>query len=94
MQFTDGIQEKKIWEIGDIVGKEREKAALAKADLTKSSVLSAGLSVALTPGLHPLHADVGGWPAEKDEQKLIALDLCAKSKLSLRPATLYKLITP
>ena len=87
MQFIDGFQEQEIWEIGDLIGRERVKNALARADLSKSSVLEDGLTVALTPGFHPLHADVGGWPTEKDEQKSIALELCAKSKLSLRPVT-------
>lgn len=87
MQFIDGLQEHEIWKIGDLIGKERAKDALARGDLLKSSVLEVGLTVALTPGVHHLHADVSGWPSEKDEQKSIALELCAKSKLSLRPAT-------
>ena len=87
MQFIDGFQEQEIWKVGDLIGRARGKNALARADLSKSSVLDVGLTVALTPGLHHLHAEVGGWPTEKDEQKSIALDLCAKSKFSLRPAT-------
>jgi len=85
MQFTDGLQEQKIWEIGDLVGKERNKSLLARADVAKIAVLKIGLSVTLSKGLHPLHADVEGWPTEKDEQKAIALELCANSKLLLCP---------
>jgi len=88
MQFIDGLQEQEIWQVGDLIGKERAKNALARGDLSKSSVLKVGLTVDLTPGLHDLHADVSGWPTDKDEQKSIALELCAKSKLCLRPATL------
>jgi hypothetical protein len=84
MQFIDGLVDGEIWEIGDLVGRERAKAACARADIPKSSVLGAELSVELTPGPHPLHADVGHWPPEKDKQKLIALDLCAASTLCTR----------
>lgn len=85
MLFTDGLEDSETWRIGDEVGKERGKVAIARADLPKSSVIATGLSVKVSPGVHPNHADVFGWPPEKDEQKLIALDLCAASVLSLRP---------
>jgi hypothetical protein len=86
MLFTDGLEEEETWRIGDEVGKDRGKSALARASLEKSSVTAIGLSVVLSPGVHPQHANVGGWPKEKHEQKLVALDLCAKSALRLRPA--------
>ena len=86
MLFTDGLEDEETWRIGDEVGKDRGKSALARATLSKSSVTAIGLSVELSPGVHPNHADVGGWPKEKHEQKLIALDLCAKSTLRLRSA--------
>jgi hypothetical protein len=85
MLFVDSMQDAEIWGIGDRVGQERAKRAIARADLMKSSVLAIGLSVELTPGVHANHADVGGWPPEKDAQKLIALELCAQSSLYLRP---------
>jgi hypothetical protein len=88
MLFTDGLEDGETWRIGDEVGKERGKAAIARANLAKSSVTSTGLSVQLSPGVHPNHADVFGWPEEKDKQKLIALDLCAASDLSLRSTRL------
>ncbi len=88
MQFIDGFQETEIWDVGDIIGRVRDKTALARADLPKSVALDVGLTVELAPGPHPLHADVGGWPPDKDKQKLIAIELCVKSTLSLRPATL------
>jgi hypothetical protein len=86
MLFIDGLQEEETWRIGDEVGKDRGKTAVARANLAKSSVVSLGLSVDLSPGVHQNHADIGGWPREKDKQKLIALDLCAESDLRLRPA--------
>lgn len=86
MQFIDGLMETEIWGIGNLVGKERDKKVLARADVAKSMILNVGLNVALSQGLHPLHADVGGWPLEKDERKAIALELCANSKLLLCPS--------
>ncbi|HTT19581.1 MAG TPA: hypothetical protein VMG82_11570 [Candidatus Sulfotelmatobacter sp.] len=90
MQFIDDMLESDIWIIGDAVGKERQKAAIARADLKKESVLATGLSITLTPGvqvpgLQSNHANVGGWPSEKDEQKAIAVELCAQSQLCVRP---------
>jgi hypothetical protein len=85
MLFIDGMQHAETWRIGDKIGQERAKRAIARADLMKSSALTIGLSVELSPGVHPNHADVGGWPPEKDAQKLIALELCAQSSLHLRP---------
>jgi hypothetical protein len=85
MLFIDGMQHAETWGIGDKIGQERAKRAIARADLMKSSVLTIGLSVELSPGVHANHADVGGWPPEKHAQKLIALELCAQSSLHLRP---------
>ena len=80
------LEEGEIWPIGDEVGIERGKATIARANLARLSVTAIGLSVEMSPGVHPNHADVGGWPREKHEQKLIALDLCAASDLRVRPA--------
>lgn len=85
MQFIDELSQTEIWRIGDVVGEQRDKQAVARADLKKSSVLAIGLSVEMAPGVHPHHADVGGWPPEKERQKAIALELRAKSQLLLRP---------
>ena len=70
MQFIDGFQETEIWDVGDIIGRERDKTALARADLPKSVALDVGLTVELAPGPHPLHADVGGWPPDKDKPEI------------------------
>jgi hypothetical protein len=85
MLFIDGMRHAEMWGIGDRIGQERAKRAIARAGLMKSAVLTIGLSVELSPGVHANHADVGGWPPEKDAQKLIALELCARSSLHLRP---------
>ena len=85
MQFIDGLVEPEIWNIGNLVGKERGKNVLARADLSKMTLLDIGLAVSLSPGVHPLHADVSRWPLDKGEQKAIALELCAKSRLLFCP---------
>ena len=86
MLFIDALPEAGIWQIGDdVVGQNRGKPAIARADIKRTAVIEASLSVTLAPAAHPRHADIGSWPADKDAQKLVALDLCAKSKLCLRP---------
>jgi hypothetical protein len=84
MCWIDLLGEAAIWSMGDFVGQNRGKRALARADLGATTVTSLKLSLLDTPAFHPRHVDVAGWPLGKDEQKSIALDLCAKSKLSIR----------
>ena len=86
MFFIDHMPETEVWDVGDQVGISRKKHALARADLSLASVCATGLTVQLTATPHPRHADVGGWPSEKAQQKSIALDLCVASRFRLRPA--------
>lgn len=85
MFFIDALDESDIWRIGDFVGKNREKLALARADITKNLVSSIGLVSLPDQKGHARHVNVGPWPVAKDEQKAIALEFCAHSTLSIRP---------
>ncbi|HEY1462746.1 MAG TPA: hypothetical protein VGF44_04950 [Terriglobales bacterium] len=76
MLYIDDLQEDEIWKVGDEVGKARNKTTAARADIADTSVRLTGLSVALTPGIHRNHVDACAWPARKDEQKAIAVELC------------------
>lgn len=85
MFWIDQLQEANIWKIGDVVGsKSRGKPAVARADVSSHSVSEIKLTIEADSEPHPRHVNVGGWPDGKDEQKAVALDLCAKSRLSIR----------
>ena len=87
MFWIDRLEEPNIWELGDFAGKNRGKPAVARADISSRSVSEINLAIEADPEPHPRHVNVGPWPDAKDEQKAVALDLCAKSKLTVRAVT-------
>ena len=82
--WRDELLEQDIWEIGDLLGAARVKQPLARADFDTNAVSSAKLEIESDPTPHPRHVNLCGWPSEKDKQKAIALDLCARSTLIIR----------
>jgi hypothetical protein len=82
--WRDSLSEEEIWKIGDLLGAARNKQPLARADFDVATVSEAKLTIELDPEPHPLHVNLCGWPNGKDEQKSIALLLCARSILLLR----------
>jgi hypothetical protein len=83
--WRDGLPEQDIWDIGDLVGKARGKNPVARADFDVKAVSAAKLEIEPDPKPHiPRHVNLCGWPIDKDEQKSIALLLCARSTLILR----------
>ena len=74
-----GISDREVWEIGDReVGLKRDKPILGRADICASFVITKGLN--LVPSEPPIrHANIIGWPQEKSEQKLVALELAAEA---------------
>jgi len=74
-----GISERDIWKIGDReVGVLRNKPVLGRADIVPSFVFTKSLKV--VPSEPPVrHANIVGWPEEKSEQTLIALQLAAEA---------------
>lgn len=82
--WRDELLEKDIWKIGDLLGAARSKQPLARADFDTSAVSAAKLEIESDPTPHPRHVNLCGWPSEKDKQKAIALDLCARSTLIVR----------
>lgn len=74
--------------MGDLVGVPRNKMPLARADFNLSAVTEAKLEAEPDPlPNNPRHVNLCGWPSEKDEQKSIALLLCARSTLRLRSSS-------
>src|SRR5260370_42703711 len=82
--WRDTLPEQEIWKIGDSLGGARGKQPLARADFDVAAVSEAKLAIEPDPKPHPLHVNLCGWPIGKDEQKAIALLLCARSTLIVR----------
>jgi hypothetical protein len=82
--WRDGLSEQDIWKIGDSFGEVRKKPPLARAEFAAEAVSEARLVIEPDPKPHPRHVNLCGWPIGKDEQKSIALLLCARSILLLR----------
>lgn len=82
--WRDDLAEQEIWKIGDLLGTTRSKQPVARADFNVAAVSEAKLAIEPDPEPHPRHVNLCGWPNGKDEQKSIALLLCARSILLLR----------
>ncbi len=61
----------------------RGRPLLGRTDIIASIVISKDLRI--IPSEPPeRHANITGWPDEKSEQKMIAIELAAESNLHLR----------
>jgi hypothetical protein len=78
------IPDDQIWSIGEQEVAQRSGRTLrARADITLSGVQDKELRVDLDD--IPLrHANITGWPEERSEQKLIAIELASSALLRLR----------
>lgn len=82
--WRDALPDQDIWDIGDLLGRPRSKPPLARADFDIVTVSEAKLTIESDPIPHARHINLCGWPTEKDEQKNVALLLCARSILIIR----------
>jgi hypothetical protein len=83
--WIDNLSDTEIWRIGDdVVGRARNKPALARADIEAKILADVSLTILPDPEPHPRHVNILGWPTEKDERLAVALELCAKSILRIR----------
>jgi len=76
---TYDLSDKEVWDIGELeVAPRLGKPVLGRADIGVSNVMEIGLKI--VPREPPRrHANIEGWPEEKPEQTLIAIELAAKS---------------
>jgi hypothetical protein len=81
----DRLTVDEIWQVGDEVAGRSRGPSLARADVSATSVNEIGLSIQMDPAPHPRHANICGCPVDKDEMKAIALELCARAQLFVRP---------
>ena len=80
---TYNINDEEIWNIGREVSVKRGKPVLGRADIIADVVTSQDLEI--IPSEPPeRHADITGWPDERSEQRLIALELAEEAHLHLK----------
>lgn len=78
------LSEGEIWEIGNCkVAQKRELPLLGRADILASCILDRNLKL-IPDNNPPRHANIVGWPSEKSEQKLIAMELAVNAQLPLK----------
>lgn len=71
-----GLTDNDIWMIGTKVAKHRERELTGHVDVACLHYRKEQLCVRSSPlPNNPNHADVIGWPVEKAQQKLIALEI-------------------
>lgn len=69
-----------LWAVGNRIGEERQRTLHGRADVNTGTFLEAGLRVNADPiAENPNHAIAVGWPAEKSQQKLIAVTIAKQS---------------
>lgn len=81
---TDGAEERTVWSIGQEIAIERDKTLYARGDIITSSVTGQNLHV-VKDEPPPRHRNIVGWPPvdQKEDQKLIAMELAAIARLRL-----------
>ncbi|MCG6551798.1 MAG: hypothetical protein L7F77_05680 [Candidatus Magnetominusculus sp. LBB02] len=72
-----------IWALGDKVGVLRKLPLLARADIIAVQVNDVGLEIDANDD-PPRHANIVGWPKEKSEIKLKAIELAERAQLYLK----------
>ncbi|MEW6416654.1 MAG: hypothetical protein AB1480_00830 [Nitrospirota bacterium] len=78
------LSDNEIWGIGDReVAQKRSRPLLGRADIAAFHILSNKLKIA-PDNNPPRHANIIGWPREKSEQKLIAMELAENAQLHLK----------
>ena len=83
---TSGLTEEEIWAIGqEKVSKPSGRSLHARGDTSASVILKTGLAIIPETTPHPLHANIVNWPLEKDEQKMLALEIANEATLTLSP---------
>lgn len=78
------LSDNEVWDIGDKeVAQKRGMLVLGRADILAFHVLQRRLRI-IPDDNPPRHANIVGWPEEKSEQKLIAMELAENAQLYLK----------
>lgn len=78
--------DKEIWAVGLDVSNSMEKQLYGRADILADKCRIDSLQVTEKPiAKNPNHADIEGWPPEKQDKKAIAIKLAASASLLIPP---------
>lgn len=73
--------EAEIWQTGESVASQQQRPLYGRSDILTSNCLVNSLRVTAKPfPNNPNHADIEEWPADKQDQKVIALKLAASAR--------------
>lgn len=82
-----GLRDDEIWRFGrEVAAEARGQSPRARAEITAAVVRAQSLDVVSAPETHPRHANIVGWPPEKEKIRAIALELATNATLKL-PST-------
>lgn len=86
---TTGISNTDIWLIGEKfvrlpIAKRRGSCNLyGRGDIRAKEILNANFELVPKPRPHPRHADIMGWPENREHKQMLATMLASKSTLHL-----------
>ena len=82
------LTEQQIWDIGDRVASQTHTQLQGRADAQASAYIRQRLRVVAAPEeQNPNHANVVDWPADKQAQKEIALEIVKHVRYRAKPIT-------
>lgn len=80
----DRLSESAVWTLGrERVGAARNEAPRARADLVAAAVRATQLDAVAAPETHPRHANIVGWPDDKECVRQLTMELATRAKLRL-----------
>ena len=80
------LTENDIWSIGRGIAGSISRTLHGRADVESGHVIAQGLSVIPQPVLdNPNHANIVGWPLEKDARKMCALEIAKVARFVVNP---------
>jgi hypothetical protein len=86
---TSDLKDEEVWDIGQkfVVEKTSDKKPIfGRADLSSNVILDSNLQIIPVPTPHERHADIVGWPEERDVALSIAQELASQSISQFKPS--------
>ena len=83
--ITDGLTPEDVWTIGDTYAHRGDRLPVARGDVTPNDIKTVSLRLSVDDD-PPRHALILGWPSEKEELRLRAMELARKARLFRREA--------